>query len=108
MVRAIILAKDILSSFLRCDALTFKAPLCVGCKYEISTKSTLYLLIAELNRMSTLHKATTTTMEKNKYKTLITTVLLPKMDEMLCAMQEHYGDVVAAQYHKKIEEYVQC
>ena len=81
---------------------------CVGCKYEISTKSTLYLLIAELNRMSTLHKQATTTMEKNKYKTLSTTVLLPKMDEMLCAIQEHYGDVVAAQYHKMIEEYVQC
>ena len=79
---------------------------CVGCKYEISTKSTMFLLISELNRLNSLYQTVSTPLEKTKYQTLITTILLPKMDEMLCIIKDHYGIEVAAQYHKMIEEYV--
>ena len=40
---------------------------CVGCKYEISTKSTLYLMISEYNRLSFLYDSVTDGEEKEKY-----------------------------------------
>lgn len=77
---------------------------CVGCDYEISTKSTLYLLISEYNRMKILYMNTTNKLEKNKYKKLIKDVITVKMDEMLTCLRNTYGDEVCSQFEQIIKE----
>jgi len=78
--------------------------LCVGCKYEISTRSTLFLMISEYNRLRSLYFSTENTLEKAKYKKLIQEIVLPKMDEMLSVIKELYGDEVFNDYEKLIKE----
>lgn len=77
---------------------------CVGCKYEVSTKSTLYLMIEEFNRLRELYKNSDDAHERNKYKKLITTLIVPKMDEMLYCIRRDYGDEAFEQYEIMIKE----
>ena len=77
---------------------------CVGCKYEISTKSTLYLLIGEFNRLNSLYHSQQDGLEKNKYKHIITSVILPAMNEMLTCIKEDYGEQIYHQYEEFIKE----
>ena len=77
---------------------------CVGCKYEISTRSTLFLLISEYNRIKDLYISTENSLERNKYKTLLKTIVVPKMDEMLSAIKELYGEEVFKDYELLIKE----
>jgi hypothetical protein len=77
---------------------------CVGCKYEISTKSTLYLLIGEFNRLNSLHHSQQDGLEKNKYKHIITSVILPAMNEILTCIKEYYGEEIYHQYEEFIKE----
>ena len=77
---------------------------CVGCKYEVSTRSTLFLLISEYNRMRELYLSTNNTLEKAKYKQLIQTVIIPKMDEMLSAIKDIAGEKVFKDYEALIKE----
>lgn len=77
---------------------------CVGCIYEISTKSTMYLLISEYNRMRNLYINATTKLEKTKYKKLITQVIATKMNELLECLKETYGEKVYQQYEEIIKE----
>lgn len=77
---------------------------CVGCEHEISTKSTMFLLISEYNRMMNLYQDTDSRFEKKKYKKLITEVVVPNMDEMLSCIRETYGEEVFRQYEQLIKE----
>lgn len=77
---------------------------CVGCKYEISTKSTFYLMISEYNRLSNLYSNASNELEKGKYKKLITQVIIPKIDEMLYCIKENYGKEVFSQYEELLKE----
>ncbi|MCQ2499800.1 MAG: hypothetical protein MJ117_00465 [Lachnospiraceae bacterium] len=77
---------------------------CVACRYEISTRSTLFLLIREYNRTKNLYLAVTEPMEKAKYKTIIQTVIAPKLDEMLMVIKEEYGDELFREYESLIKE----
>lgn len=77
---------------------------CVGCKYEISTKSTMYLMISEFNRIRVLYQKTKDEHEKEKFKKLLTSVIIPKMDEMLFCIKRDYGDEVFSQYETLIKE----
>ena len=77
---------------------------CVGCKYEISTKSTFYLLISEFNRLKMLYAATENNLEEAKYRQIIGKVIVPKMDEMLCCIRENYGEEAFSQYEEMIRE----
>ena len=65
---------------------------CIGCQYEISTKSTIFLMISEYNRLVGLYESCTEPLEKVKYKNIITQVVLPSMDEMLFTLKEQYGE----------------
>lgn len=64
---------------------------CIGCKFEISTKSTVFLIVNEYNRLMNLYNKTKEPLEKEKYKNIITQVVLPSMDEMLTCIKEQYG-----------------
>lgn len=77
---------------------------CVGCKYEISTKSTFYLLISEFNRLRNLYATSTNTLEKLKYKKIITTIVLSKLSETLELLKNNYGEEVYKQFERMIQE----
>lgn len=77
---------------------------CVGCDYEISTKSTMYLLISEYNRMKNLYMNSDSKLEKTKYKKLITEIVTTKMNEMLECLRDTYGDDVYHQFEQMIKE----
>lgn len=77
---------------------------CVGCKYEISTRSTMFLLISEYNRIKSLYYSTESSLEKTKYKNLLLSVVAPKMDEMLSAIKDLYGEEVFKDYETLIKE----
>ena len=77
---------------------------CIGCKYEISTKSTFYLLISEYNRLRILFRNTNNKHEKEKYRKLITQILLPKFDETLSCLRDNYGQDVCDQYEQLLKE----
>ena len=77
---------------------------CPACKYEINTRPTLFLMISEYNRLKGLYHTTESPLEKAKYKNILQNVVLPKLDEMLMAIKELYGDEVFANYEQLIKE----
>lgn len=77
---------------------------CLCCDYKIMTKSVLYLLIQEYNRMLSLTNACTDTIEKNKYKELLKDIVLPNLDEILCCIKDTYGEQVFQSYTEYIKE----
>ena len=79
---------------------------CVGCQYEISTKSTFFLMVSEYNRYYDLFSKVSDPLEKNKYKKLATEVALPKLAEMLTAIRENYGEVAFRKYENFLKENV--
>lgn len=77
---------------------------CVGCRYEISTKATFYLLISEFNRLRNLYETSNSKLEKSRYKKIITTIVLPTLSETLELIKINYGDEVYEQYERMIQE----
>lgn len=77
---------------------------CVGCKYEISTKSTVFLMISEYNRLISLYNQTSDERLKGKYKALIKETVLPAVDELLQCVQEQYGTDALLSLEKIIKE----
>lgn len=77
---------------------------CIGCKYEISTRSTFYLLVGEINRIKELYKNVQSEKEKLKYKLLIRNVVVPKLDEILFCIKESFGESAFRDYEKLIQE----
>lgn len=59
---------------------------CVGCPYEISTKSTAYMLAQEYIRLSESYKHSKSEVMKEKYKTLLTNTVIPALSTLVdCA-----------------------
>lgn len=79
---------------------------CVGCKYEISTKATLLLLADEYQRMKRLYDQATDTYEKEKYKALISSIVVPKLNEMLTCLNEKYGEKCFDEYESLLKRYL--
>lgn len=79
---------------------------CVGCLYEIGTKSTLFLLLDEYKRMVSLYKKIEEEPEKSKYRNMIRQVVIPQLDEILFCLKEQYGQKVFAEYETMIKEYM--
>ncbi|MDW7668863.1 MAG: hypothetical protein SCJ93_08570 [Bacillota bacterium] len=78
---------------------------CIGCEYEISTKSTVFLIISEYNRLLTLYNKTSDERLKNKYKTLIKETVLPTIDELFQCVKEQYGDDALESLEKIVKEF---
>lgn len=79
---------------------------CVGCPYEISTKSTFLLVISEIKRIQKLYNAATSPLEKQKYGSIAKEILLPKLDEMLTCIKDQYGEKTYEQYENYLKEAV--
>ncbi|MFQ9229727.1 MAG: hypothetical protein ACLR37_22440 [Enterococcus avium] len=79
---------------------------CVGCKYEIKTKSTMLLLVSEYKRVYSLYQESSEEIEKEKYRQLLMKIILPCLDEVLLCLKDQYGSSVFHSYEKLIKEYI--
>ena len=65
---------------------------CIGCEYEITSKSTMFLLVREFARLKYNYKNATNPLEKERYKAITTDVLKPCFTELLLAVEQSYGE----------------
>lgn len=64
---------------------------CVGCEYEIGTKSTMLLMASEVTRLQDAYKAAKTDVEKERCRTLAMNIVGPKMADLIRCMGDEYG-----------------
>lgn len=79
---------------------------CVGCTYELQTKSTLLLLIGEFNRLNKQYGEVQNDLEKGKIRAILEYQLKPCLTEMLQALSDQYGQEVLNDYEEIIKELV--
>lgn len=77
---------------------------CIGCEYEISTKSTVFLMVSEYNRLFTLYEESSDERLKNKYRVLLKETVLPTLDELLQCVTEQYGKEALKSLERIIKE----
>jgi len=79
---------------------------CVGCPFEIRTKSTMLLLTSEHQRLRRLFDNASTPIEKAKYRQLLIETVIPCLDEVLSCLRNEYGDDVFTAYEQIIKEHM--
>ena len=79
---------------------------CVGCQYELQTKSTLLLLISEFNRLNKQYQKLKNELERGKVRAILEKQIKPCLTEMLQALSEQYGEAVLSDYEDIIKELV--
>lgn len=79
---------------------------CVGCQYELQTKSTLLLLIGEFNRLNKQYQKLHNELERGKVRAILEQQIKPCLTEMLEALSEQYGEAVLSDYEDIIKELV--
>lgn len=77
---------------------------CISCQYEISTKSTMWLMISEVNRLKALYKKTENIQQKKKHIAILKEIILPTLDEILHCIEETYGTKVKNDFEQIIRE----
>ena len=68
---------------------------CPSCEYEISTKTTMFLMAQEWYRLKKLYEKSTSEIEKNRYKSLALNIVIPSIEEMLQEIEHQYGERAA-------------
>ena len=76
---------------------------CVGCQYELQTKSTLLLLIGEFNRLNKQYQKLKNELERGKVRAILEQQIKPCLTEMLEALSEQYGEAVLSDYEDIIK-----
>ena len=79
---------------------------CVGCQYELQTKSTLLLLIGEFNRLNKQYQKLKNELERGKVRAILEQQIKPCLTELLEALSEQYGEAVLSDYEDIIKELV--
>ena len=79
---------------------------CVGCQYELQTKSTLLLLIGEFNRLNKQYQKLKNELERGKVRAILEQQIKPCLTEMLQVLSEQYGEAVLSDYEDIIKELV--
>ena len=79
---------------------------CVGCQFELQTKSTLLLLIGEFNRLNKQYSKLKNDLERGKVRAILEKQIKPCLTEMLQALSEQYGEDVLSDYEDIIKELV--
>lgn len=64
---------------------------CVSCEYEISTKTTMYLMVTEYKRLISIYNKSSSNLEKLRCKSMAQNVILPAINEMLSEIETQYG-----------------
>lgn len=77
---------------------------CMNCDYEISSKSTIFLMASEFNRLNGLYKSAESLNEKEKCESMIVNIVMPAMNEILTCAGETYGSEVAQMLGEIIKE----
>ena len=65
---------------------------CIGCQYEVSTKTTVFQLAQMSLDLKSQYDKATTQIEKDRLKTIVTQTILPKLQDVLLCIKENYGD----------------
>ena len=81
-----------------------KKRLCSACEYGLATRTTFFEMASEYNRLKGLYLSADTPLEKAKYKNILGNVVITKIDEMLEAIKELYGEEVFNDYETLIKE----
>ena len=79
---------------------------CVGCQYELQTKSTLLLLIGEFNRLNKQYQKLKNELERGKVRAILEKQIKPCLTEMLQALSEQSREAVLSDYEDIIKELV--
>lgn len=69
-----------------------KSKQCIGCDYELSTKSTIFILMSEYNRIISLREKTEIQQLRNKYTLLLKDIIMPAISEIFTCIKENYGE----------------
>lgn len=77
---------------------------CINCNYEVGTKYTMIILVAEYKRLLQNFKNSNEINEKNKYKSIAVDIILPRIEEMLICMKNTYGEESIVALEKMLEE----
>ena len=77
---------------------------CPSCEYEISTKTTMFLMAREIHRLQELYKKTDNPIEKQRYKAIVKDIVAPSIEEMLTVMDDVYGPEAVETLEKIIME----
>lgn len=77
---------------------------CIGCPYEIKTKSTMLLLTNEHKRLRSLYEKSEYPLEKEKYRQLLIQTVIPCLDEVLTCLKNEYGEDVYKAYENIVKE----
>lgn len=77
---------------------------CMNCDYEISSKSTIFLMTSEFNRLNGLYKSAESLNEKEKCESMIVNIVMPAMNEILTCAGETYGSEAAQMLGEIIKE----
>lgn len=64
---------------------------CISCEYEISTKTTMYLMVKEYKRLIEVYSKSQSELEKSRCKSMAQIVILPAINEMLSETEAQYG-----------------
>lgn len=64
---------------------------CISCEYEISTKTTMYLMVTEYKRLIDCYNNSKSDLEKARCKSMAQTIILPAINEMLSEIEAQYG-----------------
>lgn len=75
---------------------------CIGCKYELHTKSTFYLILSEYKRLRSLYRTNQQIETKIKVEKILRQVLLPALDEILQCINDQYGIESRKEYEELI------
>lgn len=78
---------------------------CLGCKYEIKTKSIIYMLSGEFARLRELMYSSQSKQLKNKYKAIISNLILPSLEELLENSSKIYGEESVKEFEDIIRRY---
>lgn len=78
---------------------------CIGCKYEIKTKSIIYMLAGEFSRLKEGMKFSQSESIKHKYKSIISNLILPSLEELLENASEIYGEEIIEEFEDIIRRY---
>lgn len=77
---------------------------CPSCEYEISTKTTMFLMVREVHRLQEIYRTTDNELEKLRCRAIVKDIITPCIEEMLCVMDEVYGSDAVKTLEKIIME----
>lgn len=77
---------------------------CYGCEYEISTKSTIFAMASEYNRLRKIAQTSTDEKERTKSVYLIQQIVLPRLQDVLICLRDNYGEDAVIAYEKIVRD----